>query len=108
MINQKLGFFIAAMTITYLSHGQSNTLGDRAPATAEEQHHKIQKQKISKKQKLLFHKVNVKHTARYEFYVRIEKAAKEKQRLLKKMGEPQYSDFTYFGHKHKPKRHLPF
>jgi hypothetical protein len=49
-----------------------------------------------------------KQTAEYKFYVRAEKVAKEKQRILRKMAEPQYSDITYFGHKHKPKKHLPY
>ena len=48
---------------------------------------------------------NVKHDARYEFYERIEQAAKEKQRLIKKLAKPQYSDPRYFGHKKIPKRH---
>ena len=50
---------------------------------------------------------NVKHTARYEFYERVEKAAKEKQRMLKELSKPQYSDFRYFGHKKIPKRRKP-
>jgi len=49
-------------------------------------------------------KQNVKHTARYEFYERIEQAAKDKQRILKKLAKPQYSDPRYFGHKKIPKR----
>jgi hypothetical protein len=47
---------------------------------------------------------NVKHTARYEFYERIEQAAKDKQRILRKLAKPQYSDPRYFGHKRIPKR----
>jgi hypothetical protein len=47
---------------------------------------------------------NVKHTARYEFYERIEQAAKEKQRILRRLAKPQYSDPRYFGHKRIPKR----
>jgi hypothetical protein len=54
-----------------------------------------------------FKKAKVQHTARYEFYERIEKAAKEKQRILKKMSKAQYSDPRYFGHKRIPKRHSP-
>jgi hypothetical protein len=53
-------------------------------------------------------KINVKHTARYEYYERIEKAAKEKQRILKELSKPQYSDFRYFGHKKIPKRRPAF
>lgn len=49
-------------------------------------------------------KQNVKHTARYEFYERMEQAAKYKQRMLKKLAKPQYSDPRYFGHKKIPKR----
>src|SRR5579859_2189502 len=110
MENLKLGFFVglAGILIPFLGRAQSNSLGDRGPATVEEQHHTARKQRITRKQKLLFRKPNVKHTAEYEFYVRIEKAAKEKQRMLRKLAKPQYSDFSYFGHKHPPKKHLPF
>lgn len=52
-------------------------------------------------------KGNVKHSARYEFYERIEQAAKEKQRILKKLSKAQYSDPRYFGHKRIPKRRAP-
>jgi hypothetical protein len=51
-----------------------------------------------------FKKGKVKHSARYEFYERVEKAAKEKQRLMRKLAKSQYSDPSYFGHKKKPKR----
>jgi hypothetical protein len=49
-------------------------------------------------------KGNVKHSARYEFYERIEQAAREKQRIIKKLSKAQYSDPRYFGHKRIPKR----
>lgn len=52
-------------------------------------------------------KTNVKHTAQYEFYVRVEKAAKEKQRILRMLSKPQYSNPAYFGHKRKPKKRPP-
>ena len=106
----KLGFFVgvAGMLCSFLCKGQSNSLGDRAPATVAEQSHAVHKQRITRKQRLLFRKSNVKHTAQYEFYVRIEKAAKAKQRMLRKLAEPQYADFSYFGHKNPPKKHLPF
>jgi hypothetical protein len=64
----------------------------------------------SKKKKTRFfapRRPNVKHTARYEFYERVEKAAKEKQRILKELAKPQYSDYRYFGHKKIPKRRKP-
>jgi hypothetical protein len=63
--------------------------------------------KHSKKKKTRFfapRRPNVKHTARYEFYERVEKAAKEKQRIIKELSKPQYSDYRYFGHKKIPKR----
>ncbi|MBI1768985.1 MAG: hypothetical protein HYR67_11480 [Bacteroidetes bacterium] len=110
MQNIKLGFFIglAMGVLPFLCKAQSNSLGDRGPATVEEQSHKIQKQRITRKQKLLFRRHNVKHTAEYEFYKRVEKVAREKQRMLRKLAKPQYSDFAYFGHKNPPKKHLPY
>jgi hypothetical protein len=52
-------------------------------------------------------KQNVKHSARYEFYDRIEQAAKDKKRIIKKLAKPQFSDPKYFGHKKIPKRRPP-
>jgi hypothetical protein len=49
-------------------------------------------------------KQNVRHTARYEFYDRIEQAAKNKKRIMRELAKPQYSDPRYFGHKKIPKR----
>ncbi len=81
-----------------------NPGGDRyTPSSAIVKHTK-------KKKKVRFfapRRPNVKHTARYEYYERIEKAAKEKQRMLKELSKPQYSDFRYFGHKKIPKRRSP-
>jgi len=51
-----------------------------------------------------FRKPKVQHTAQYEFYARVEKAAREKQKILKELSKPQYSDPRYFGHKRIPKR----
>ncbi len=110
MENLKLGFFVGlmGMLFPFLCHGQSNSLGDRGPATVEEQSQAVHKPHTTRKQRLLLRRPNVKHTAQYEFYVRIEKAAKAKQRMLRKMATPQYANFAYFGHKHPPKKHLPF
>jgi hypothetical protein len=52
-------------------------------------------------------KPKVKHTAQYEFYKRVEQAAKDKQRILKKLSRPQFSNPAYFGHKRKPKKRPP-
>jgi len=50
---------------------------------------------------------NVKHSAEYEFYNRIEKAAKQKKRALRKLAKPQYANPLYFGHRNPPKKHAP-
>jgi len=49
----------------------------------------------------------VQHTAQYEFYQRVEEAAKEKQRILKYLDKRQFKDHRYFGHKRIPKRRPP-
>ena len=49
-------------------------------------------------------KGNVKRSAQFEFYKRVEKAAKEKQWILKKLSKAQFSDPRNFGHKRIPKR----
>ncbi|GHM99007.1 hypothetical protein WSM22_04970 [Cytophagales bacterium WSM2-2] len=110
MQNKKLGFFIgiAMVMVPFLAKSQSNSLGDRAPATVLEQQKTVHKQRVTKKQRLLFRRPNVKHSAEYEFYKRIELVAKEKQRKLRKLAKPQYSNFLYFGHKNPPKKHLPY
>jgi len=53
-------------------------------------------------------RTKVRHTARYEYYVRVEKAAKEKQRILRKLHKDQFADPRFFGHKHIPKRRPSF
>lgn len=98
-----------AMTAT-LSYGQSNKEftgplpnvpnSETVPQPVQKKgflSHKARGYKL-KKQK-------VAHTAQYEFYRRVEVAAKEHQRILKKLAKPQYADFLYYGHKRKPKKH---
>ncbi len=53
-------------------------------------------------------KAKVTHSKEYEYYERVEKAAKEKQRILKKLGTSQYSDPRHFGHKRIPRRKPPY
>jgi hypothetical protein len=91
--------------------GQDNTKGDKSPESFKEVQatkkiHLTREQK--RRQRELFKKPKVENTARYEFYKRVEQAAKEKQRILKKLSTPQYADFAYFGHKNKPKRNKPY
>ncbi len=57
--------------------------------------YKVKKQKVTR-------------SAEYEFYKRVELAAKDHQRLLKKLAKPQYSNFLYYGHKRKPKMNSKF
>jgi len=141
----KLGFFIGAAMVTasYVCQAQSNSLGDKPARSAEEKNQKIKKPKISRRQKLLFRKPNVRNTAEYQYYKRVEQIAHEKalvaskkkqliripnvsytaeydfykrvelaahkrQQILRKSSTPQYTNFAYFGHKHSPKRHLPY
>ncbi len=99
-------YTFVAMVLPLWAHGQSNTLGDRAAKKHSHRVHFSRKEK--RRQRLLFKKPKVENTARYEFYKRVEEAAKEKQRILKKLSKPQYSNFAYFGHKNKPKRNKPY
>ena len=82
-MKMKLGFFIgvAIVTASNLCHAQSNSLGDRAPVTVKEKNQKIKKPKITKRQKLLFRKPNVRNTAEYQYYKRVEEMAREKARV---------------------------
>jgi hypothetical protein len=114
-MQNKWRFFyaFAAMVLPLWANGQDNTRGDRAPISAVEekqiQNHRVHLSRSEKRrQRLLFKKPKVENTARYEFYKRVEEAAKEKQRILKRLSKPQYSDFAYFGHKNKPKKHKPY
>jgi hypothetical protein len=54
-----------------------------------------------------YKKPRVEHTAQYEFYERVEKAAREKQRILRILSKRAYTDPRYFGHKRIPKRRPP-
>jgi hypothetical protein len=114
-MQNKWRFFygLAAMLWSLTVYGQENTKGDKAPEQfIESKEVEIKPFHLTRAQKrrhrLLFKKPNVKHTARFEYYKRMEWVAKEKQKMLRKMAQPQYSDFAYFGHKRKPKRHMPY
>lgn len=100
-------YAITAMLLPLGILAQDNTRGDRSPIQVMESkaHTKVHLSRVEKKRhRVLFRKPKVQNTARYEFYKRVEEAAKEKQRLLKKLSKPQHSDFAYFGHKNKPKK----
>ncbi|HET8859376.1 hypothetical protein [Marivirga sp.] len=42
-----------------------------------------------------------------EYEDRMKQNAKDKRKQAKEMEKPQYSDWTYFGHKRKPKKRSP-
>ncbi len=92
-----------------LVYGQSTTLGDRNELTADTQlkHEKAKHTHGSKKKTVKLKKAKVKHTAQYEYYARVERVAKEKQKILKKMAAPQYSNPLHYGHKRMPKKNPP-
>jgi hypothetical protein len=90
--------------IPSLSFSQT-ILGDRAIAEESKRTQAISKHRSQWNSPKL-KKVKVKHTPEYEFYKRVEKVAREKQRMLRKMAAPQYSNPLYFGHKRPPKKHI--
>ncbi|HEX8060406.1 MAG TPA: hypothetical protein VF473_05690 [Cyclobacteriaceae bacterium] len=111
--NRILPFFLAFIVFLLIGVGASaqNAPNSLSPGNSKEVNPMLQTKTTTAKKKK--HRTgvfspkrqNVKHTARYEFYERIEQAAKEKQRILRKLAKPQYSDPRYFGHKRIPKRH---
>jgi hypothetical protein len=95
---QKIYCLLTFMLLSFASQGQSTTLNSLDPGTKKVFYSPKHEKKVKTR------KVNVKHTPRYEFYKRVEVAAKEKQKTLKKLSKAQYSDRRYFGHKHIPTR----
>ena len=93
---------VALSFLFFRSHGQSTLPNAREP----EKKHAVYAPKTTKARK--FKKSKITRTARYEFYERIEKAAREKKRLIRKFSKAQYTDYRYFGHKHIPKRRSIF
>ncbi|MCE2934786.1 MAG: hypothetical protein ACK5V5_13570 [Cyclobacteriaceae bacterium] len=106
-MQNKLRFFCLVMaSVPSLLFAQTNTLGDRE--IREQPESAITTHTPRKKNKLLFFKrPKVQHTAVYEYYARVEEAARQKQRMLRKMDRPQFSDPSYFGHRRAPKKHPP-
>jgi hypothetical protein len=107
-------FFLFAMSINEIS--AQSTSSSLAPAQGSE--FAVTKTVKAKGKKTAFfgpkkakavkyRRGNVKHSAQYEFYERVERAAREKQKIMKILARRQYSDPSYFGHKKKPKRRPP-
>jgi hypothetical protein len=99
------GFTFAQNIPNSLSPGETNVSSATVAKHSKKKHNKFFAPRKSKA--ATFKKGKVKYSARYEFYERIEKAAKEKQKLMRKLAKSQYSDPSYFGHKKKPKRRPP-
>lgn len=99
----RFGYQLGSLLAFFVSVSMAQTSLDPGVSHRKEpvKHH------YAPKRAAKFKKSNVRHTAQYEFYKRVEMAAKEKQRILKKLAKPQFSDPTYFGHKRKPKRRAP-
>lgn len=62
---------------------------------------------VARSKRVKHRRQKVEHTAQYEFYKRVEEAAKEKQRMLKYLDKRQFKDHRYFGHKRIPKKRPP-
>lgn len=123
MLSNRINSFCLFLAICVFASGQAlgqDGANARSPGTRKETSSMLPEMTAVTKKKVKhrkgffspsrnasFKKANVKHTARYEFYERIEEAAKEKQRILKKLSKAQYSDPRYFGHKRIPKRRPP-
>ncbi len=91
-------FLLAFTTVFTFVQGQTSAPNSREPEKRRT-YYAPERAKAKK-----FRKTKITHTKEYEFYERVEKAAKQRQRNLKKYGAPQYSDPRYFGHKRIPKR----
>ncbi len=106
MQKSTLRFFVCLLAICspLLTLAQT-TLGDKSLPEEQVNVQTKRAHKPTKERSVRSKKVNVKHTPRYEYYARVEKVAKEKQRIMRKMDEPQYTNPLYYGHKRPPKRH---
>jgi hypothetical protein len=110
---QMLRFFLFSLFLASTVHAQKATSLEPGGTTKSSMlptatHAKKKTRFFSpKRDKTIYKKPKVKHTAQYEFYERVEKAAKEKQRLMKKLSKSAYSDPRYFGHKRIPKKRPP-
>jgi hypothetical protein len=100
-----LCFLICLLACAPLLLFAQTTLGDKGIPEEKVHASNDRAHKPSKERDYKIKRVKTKHTPEYEFYARVEEAAKEKQRILKKMATPQYSNPLYFGHKRPPKRH---
>jgi hypothetical protein len=64
---------------------------------------KVYSPKVSKKKKSF----ETTYDARDKYYDRMEDLSKKKRKNIMNEGNPQYTDFQYFGHKKPPKKRPP-
>lgn len=95
--------FLACIFIAGITAEAQELPNSRDPGTRNETH----SPRLSKTKKVKYKRQKVENTAQYEFYKRVEEAAKEKQRILKYLDKRQFKDHRYFGHKRIPKKRPP-
>ena len=109
---------LLAIILLFAGNLKAQTATSLSPAKkiSEPLLHEVEPGSLTKKHKkgvfapnrqVAYRKPNYKHSARYEFWERIEQSAKQKQKLIKVLSKAQYSDARYFGHKRIPKRRAP-
>jgi len=74
------------------------------PAVGADRTTQGKKRVLAGRRKSVYRSPNVRHTAQYEFYERVEQAAKQRQRLLIEQARHKKSNF---GHKRKPRKRPP-
>jgi hypothetical protein len=99
-------YALSLMLCPFILKAQQNTLGDRGESAITVAPKHAKRAHAPKRKTVKYRKPDVKRTAVYEFYERVEQAAKNRQRLIKKLAKPQYSNPLYFGHKRAPKKHV--
>src|SRR5882672_8054792 len=103
--------FLLSMLVMTVSVSYSQSKGEfsgpypKAPEPVPEPTHKTGVFSPRRAHGFKMKRRKVIHSAQYEFYERVEKAAKAHMKALKEMSKPQYSNFLYYGHKRKPKKH---
>ncbi len=102
---QRYFYFLALLLCPFFLKAQQNTRGDRGESAITVAPKQAKRAHVPHRKRVSCKKPKVQHTAVYEFYARVEQAAKNRQRLLKKLAKPQYSNPLYFGHKRPPKKH---
>lgn len=86
-----------------LAQSKKNSKGDSGQASSLSPYYPAETKNV-KKDKRKKAKGKVTYDARDKFYDRMEQVAKDNRKAEKELQKPQYSDPSYFGHKHPPKR----